>query len=206
MMIFGKKGKVEKREQEAREQKAKLKIVREITGKSTGRKTLGFKCLPEVRKDLNRLSNNLNIPIFALGEHALELGMWQIERACKEPEEREELRSHLTERHVQERTVEKLDRYDKDASEMLGREMDRRFQLDLAAHRIVMKFSRWFKPRELEELIDVGYRAKVAMANGWPAPPNLTEYRVRPQRARPDGDRQTQRPDYPEDSAGEKSS
>jgi hypothetical protein len=202
--MFGKKKEKEQEQEEERKQRERL--ARQLLKKNHGRMVFGFRCIPEIKANVKKVANELHVFGFALGEHCMELGLWDVNQACKDPDQREELRLHLMETHTQQRTIEILSRYDEEAAGYLTEERNRRFLIEQGTRRLVVKFSRWFKPRELEELIDIGYRTKVAMANGWPPPPNLAQYRPRPQRARPDGDRQTQRPDDPEDSAGEKSS
>ena len=97
----------------------------------------------------------------------------EVREACNNAAQTEELRLHLVESHVEQRTIEKIARYDKEASEYLEDERLRRFSIDQAVRRLVVKFSRWFKPEQLEELIELGYRTRVAMAAGWKAPPDL---------------------------------
>ena len=99
----------------------------------------------------------------------------QLVDANKNPEEREELRRHLTENHVEMNTIEKIARYDSEAADVLKTERIRRFNIDKAARQLVVKFISWgLEPEELEELILFGMRCKIAIAQGWPRPPDIS--------------------------------
>jgi len=124
---------------------------------------------------LKSLSDQIHVPLFALVEHALQLGTMQLEEINDKPEEREELRHHLTEVHVDMRTIEKVARYDAEAAEVLKLERIRRFDIDRATRQLVVKFARWgHKPEELEELILFGHRCRLAIAQGKPYPPEIS--------------------------------
>jgi hypothetical protein len=96
----------------------------------------------------------------------------QIEAAMNNPEECELLSCHLAEVHVEMRTIEKVARYDEEAAEVLKIERIRRLDIEKGARELIVKFARWgHKPRELEDLILLGYRYKLAIARGWPGLP-----------------------------------
>ena len=136
------------------------------------RKTYGFRCDPGLQAFMKALADELDVPLFALSEHALELGSMQIEAAKADPAEREEMCLHLAEAHVLERTLEKISRYDLQASDDLARERIRRSRIDRAARALVVKFiGRGYRPEDLEGLIILGARCRAAMANGWRSPP-----------------------------------
>ena len=102
------------------------------------------------------------------------MGSMQIAEILSDPRELELLRIHLTEVHVGMRTIEKITRYDKEASEFLTAERIRRFDIDKAARQLVIKFMAFgHKADELEELIMFGYRCEVAIRRGWPMPPEI---------------------------------
>jgi hypothetical protein len=161
------------RRKNEKERKANERLAKRLLGRDSGRPTFGFKCSSLIQASIKKLAGDINAPIFSLSEHALELGMIQISEAIKDPEEREALHQHLTDVHVTDRTIEKIARYDKEASEDLTTERLRRHRIDNAMRQLVVKFGRWFHPEQLEELIDLGYRTKLAMAAGWPEPPDL---------------------------------
>jgi hypothetical protein len=167
--MFGKKKAQEK------EKRANEKLVRKVLGKDSGRKVFGFPCSPDIKASLKSLSDQIHVPLFALAEHALQLGAMQLADANNNPEEREVLRRHLTEVHVEMRTIEKVARYDAEAADVLKLERIRRFDIDKATRQLVVKFARWgHKPEELEELILFGHRCRLAIALGWPCPPEIS--------------------------------
>jgi hypothetical protein len=169
-------------------QKANERLVRKVLQKDPGRRVFGFQCSPDILSSLKLLADQLHVPLFSLAEHALQLGAIQIAKANKSPEEREELRSHLTEVHVGMRTIEKISRYDEEASEILNIERERRFAIDNVARRIAWKYlSYGRKPELIEELIEYGARCMIAVEAGWPSPPNATPpgYISRPPRTAP---------------------
>jgi len=165
--------------------KAKKQPVRRGKQES-GRKVFGFRCSPPIKATLIKVCDALNVNLYALSEHCLQLGAIQLEEACKDPEEREELRRHLIEDHTGRRTIEKVFQYDEEAGEMLSRERRRRFDIDWAARFLVAKFARRFDLHKIEEIIDLGVRTKYAMiVNGAPPPPHIPGYGYppRPQNA-----------------------
>ena len=180
------------------EKRAKERLARKLLGQDIRRKQICFRCADWIQSKIKELADANHVTMASLAEHALELGMIQIKEAVKDPEEREELRSHLAEDHIGERTVEKVARYDKEASEDLRIERLRRFEIDKNVRRLVVKYGRWFKPDQLEEFIDLGNLTKVAIAAGWPPPPQLS--RTGNARPRPTGYRRD------ESSASDRSS
>lgn len=154
---------------------ANANLVKKILGKDSGRKVFGFRCSPGIKTSLKSLSDQIHVPLFALAEHALQLGAMQLADANNNPEEREILRRHLTEVHVEMRTIEKVARYDAEAADVLKLERIRRLDIDKATRQLVEKFARWgHKPEELEELILFGHRCRLAIALGWPCPPEIS--------------------------------
>jgi hypothetical protein len=98
----------------------------------------------------------------------------------------------------------------KEAADTLEEERIRRFEIDRGVRAIVVRFSPWFKPAQLPELIYLGYWSKVAIAAGWDDPRRVFRRRLarRPdvEPARPDGPDSEQgyetEPDRFEDEAG----
>jgi hypothetical protein len=162
----------EKKKDQEKEKRANEKLVRRVLGKEQGRRVFGFECSPNIQATLKSLSDQIHVPLFALAEHALQLGSIQLEEANNNPDEREELRRHLTEVHVEMRTIEKVDRYDTEAAEVLKMERVRRFHIDKVTRQLVLKYMRLgLKPEELEEMILFGHQCVLAIAQGWPRPP-----------------------------------
>jgi len=154
--------------------KKKEKLLRKVLGKDSGRKVFGFQCSPDIHATLRAQADKLHVPLFALAEHVLQLGSMQMVEIMNNPAELELLRRHLVESHVDMRTIEKIERYDKEAAEILTVERIRRFDIEKAARKLVIKFMSWgHKPEELEELIIFGSRCHWATAHGWPMPPQV---------------------------------
>jgi hypothetical protein len=151
--------------------KANAKLAKKLMGKGAGRRIFGFPCSPDIQSQIEILAGQLNVPIYGLVEHMLQLSAGLIGRMVENPEERELLRKHLTETHVEARTVEKITKYDQEMAERLDEERMRRFEVDKAVGQIVMTFVRsGLKPKELPWLIDYGLRCRLAVARGYPIP------------------------------------
>jgi hypothetical protein len=167
--MFGKK------KNQNREMKAKERMVRKVLGKDSGRRVFGFPCSPNIKVSMKSLADQMHVWIYALSEHALQLGAMQIEAAMTDPEERELLRSHVTEVHQEMRTIEKVARYDEQAAEDMKMERIRRFSIEKATRQLVMKYCRLgVKPEELEDIIQFGYQCSLAIKRGWPCPPEVS--------------------------------
>jgi hypothetical protein len=163
-----------KKKDREKEKRAKEKLVRKVLGKDSKRRVFGFQCSPDIQVSLKLLSDQIHVPLFALAEHALQLGTIQLVDADKNPEEREELRRHLTENHVEMNTIEKITRYDSEAADVMKTERIRRFSIDKATRQLVLKYMRLgLKPDELDEMILFGHHCRLAIARGWPSPPEI---------------------------------
>ena len=148
-----------------------MRLVKKVLGKDSGRRVFGFECSPGIQAQLKILAGQLNIPLYALVEHALQLSAELITKMAENPEESTLLRKHLVEIHVEARTVEKISAYDQDMAERLDVERKRRFEIDRAAHQIVVNFMRrGLAPKDIPWFIDYGLRCKVAVAQGKPIP------------------------------------
>jgi hypothetical protein len=100
------------------------------------------------------------------------------------------------------RVIEKIARYDEEAAEDLKRERIRRFNIDRAARQLVVKYvGRGHGPEELEEFILFGIRCRLAIATGWPSPPDISPNYYR----RPPNTIKRQNPDEAEKSSPNKS-
>lgn len=164
-----------KKKDREKEKRANEKLVRKVLGKDTKRRIFGFQCSPDIQSSLKLLSDQLHVPLFALAEHALQLGAMQLADAYNNPGERDELRRHLTENHVEMNTIEKVSRYDAEAAATMKTARIRRFSIDKAAHQLVIKYMRLgLEPKELEEMIMFGYQCLLAAEKGWTHPPEAS--------------------------------
>ena len=167
-----------KRKRKENEDQKKERLLKKALGKGGGRRAFGFQCSPGIAASLKIQSEQIHVPLFALAEHALELGYIQIQDAANNPEEYELLRQHLVEVHVATRTFEKIARYDEDAASQLRMERLRRFNIDKAVRQLAIRFiSHGLSADELQELILLGMRCKSAAAQGWPMPPDIAPRR-----------------------------
>jgi len=119
---------------------SKVKLAKKILGKDSGRRIFGFPCSPDIPARLKVLADQLHVPIYALSEHALQLSTGQVAKAVANPEEITLLRKHLTEIHVEARTIEKISSYDRDMGEQLERERLRRLDIEKAVRQIVVDY------------------------------------------------------------------
>ena len=142
--------------------------------KGSVRKTWGFPCSPDIPARMKELADRLQVPVYALAEHALQLSAPLMAKMAEKPEEREELRHHLLENHVGQRTIEKLSRLDEEMADILDKERHNRFQMEAAVRQIIMKFLKpGMSPREIIWAIDYGIRCRIAVALGRPLPKDL---------------------------------
>jgi hypothetical protein len=150
---------------------ANARLVKKVLRKDSGRRVFGFPCSPDIPARLKLLAGQLNIPNYALCEHALQLSTELIAKMAENSEESALLKKHITEIHVNARTLEKISAYDQDMAERLDEERLRRLEIDRAAHQIVINFiRRGLKPREIPWIIDYGMRCRIAVAQGKPIP------------------------------------
>ena len=150
---------------------ANKKLVKKILGKDSKRPIFGFPCSPDIRARFKMLAGQVDVPIYGLGEHALQLVAEVITRMAEDSEQIALLRSHIIESHVAARTIEKITAYDQDMAERLHGELIRRFEIDRAAHEIVVKFLRsGLTPKDISWSIDYGMRCRLAIAQGKPIP------------------------------------
>ena len=160
-----------KKHKQKKKNTANVRIVKKILGKDTGRRVFGFACSPDIQAQLKLLAGQLQVPIFALVEHALQLSAGLIRKMAENAEESVILRRHLIESHIDARTLEKISVYDQDMAARLDEERIRRFEIDKAVRQIVVNFIRaGLTPNEIPWLIDYGMRCRVAVAQGKPIP------------------------------------
>jgi hypothetical protein len=161
----------EKKDKPKDNNKVNERLVKTILKKNPGRRTFGFGCSPDIQTRLKTLAGKLQVPIYALGEHALQLSAGLIAKMAENTVESAILRKHLIEVHVQARTTEKIRAYDQDMADRLDAERIRRLEIDKAVNRIVINFIRTgLEPQELPWLIGYGLRCRVAVKQGKPIP------------------------------------
>lgn len=151
------------------------KIVKEVlAGKESGRKVFGFLCSPAIPASIKMQADQLHVPMFALAEHALQLGAQQIQAAVMNPDERELLYAHLTEVHVGMRTIEKVDKYDREQGDVLMDARNRRFAVEKATRQLVLELmASGLRPEDLIGYVKLGMQAQIAANNGRPLPPEM---------------------------------
>ena len=165
-----------KKDKQEERNKANARLVKKIIGKDSGRRTFGFPCSPDIKARFKMLAGQLHVPIYALGEHALQLSAELIAKISEAPKECELLRQHIIDVHVGRRTIEKISRYDEETADLLDEERHRRFQIEKAVRQIVVGFVRsGLKPQEIRWLIDYGMRCRIAVARGRPVPRDLPQ-------------------------------
>jgi hypothetical protein len=160
-----------KKKAQEKEKRANEKLARKLLGKDTGRKVFGFKCSPDIQTSLKLLADKINVQLFALAEHALELGTMQIKATMDDPEELELLHRHLADTHVELRTIEKVARYDEETAEDMKIARIRRFEEDRVVRQLVADFVRkGMAPKYIAGYLIFGYLCFVAYINGEPMP------------------------------------
>ena len=128
-------------------------------GSDPGRPTFGFQCSPEVSARLKLLADRLHVPYYILAEHALEDFGELVDRLLQDAEESRELRQHL-EYHISQRTIEKIDRYDKETADILQEEWNKRSRIEATLRQIVNAYvKRGMKPEDVPKFIEEGARS-----------------------------------------------
>ena len=185
--------------------RAQERIAKKILGKDTGRRVFGFACSADIQVKIKMLSGELQIPIFALGEHCLQLGTSSITKAVQNAEERDSLRKHLIERHVDLRTIEKFNWYDEELAQEMREELLSRFEIDRVVHQLVVDFVRkGMNAKYMAYYLDYGYSCFVAYINGRPMPEPQKE-RFRRKSQPPDNQPTEKKEDETHDDSSEQS-
>jgi hypothetical protein len=185
--MFGRgKNKPKKQENEnlsGSDKRAREKIAKRILGKDSGRRVFGFACDPDIHTQIKILAGELQVPMFALSEHLLQLSIGMISKAQENPEEREELRSHLVKIHVDKRTVEKFNWYDEELAKALNEKRLIQFEIARTVRQIVVDFARkGMNTRFMPWYLDYGYACYAASVNGRPLPkPSEARFRTKPE-------------------------
>jgi len=135
------------------------KPARKSRGNDSERKIWGFPCSPDIPARMKMLADQLEVPVYALTEHALQLSAGLIARMAEVPDECKLLRAHLLDEHVGRRTIEKISRYDADMADILDEERRRRFQIEKAVRELVTGFVRaGLKPEEIMWFVNYGIK------------------------------------------------
>jgi len=142
--------------------------------KGSERKIWGFPCSPDIPARMKMLAGRLQVPLYALAEHAFQLSAGLILKMAEETEEREQLTQHILEYHVGMRTIEKIGRLDEEMANILDKERHHRLQIEASVRQIIVTFIRsGLSPQEIAWLIDYGMRCRIAIARGQPVPKDL---------------------------------
>jgi hypothetical protein len=148
-----------------------VRLAKKLLGKDSGRKVWGFPCSPDIPARMKVLAGRLNVPIYGLTEHALQITAPLMAKMADNPEQFELLRRHLVEGHVERRTIEKISQVDEDMANILDAELGRRLKMDQAARQIVLNcISRGIEPQQIMWAIDYGLKCRLAVAQGRPMP------------------------------------
>jgi len=147
-------------------------IHSQVTGSE--RKIWGFPCSPDIPARMKILADRLNVPLYALSEHAFQLSAGPITKMVEETEGSEQLRQHIQQHHVGRRTIEKIDRLDQEMADVLDQEMRHWLQVEATVRHIMLKYiRRGLSPREIDWAVDYEMRCRIAIACGEPVPKDL---------------------------------
>jgi hypothetical protein len=143
--------------------KGKAKIKRDhstIDGERGSRSTcpvFGFPCSRPLAARFRTLSARLQVPIYQIGEQAMENMIGLVDSMT--PEECQEQRLHLLEHHGIQRMIDHLEAYDRETSDMLKAEWKKRYQNEYIVHQIVDGYvKRGMRPESIRGYIDLGVR------------------------------------------------
>jgi len=151
--------------------RAQQKAAKRVLGKDTGRRVFGFACSPDIHARIKMLAGELQVPIFALAEHLVQLSAAQVTKALENSEEMDLLRRHLIEIHVDARTVEKFNWYDEELAKDLNEQRLAKLEIDAEVRRIVARFVRGgMRPQDIPFYLDYGYRCYWAVSRNQPIP------------------------------------
>jgi hypothetical protein len=138
-----------------------------LQAKGSDRKIWGFPCSPDIPSRMKMLADRLQVPLYALAEHAFQLSAGVIMKMAEETEEREQLRRHILEYHVGRRTIEKIGRLDEEMADILDKERHHWLEMEAAVRQVMVRYIRTgLRPREIAWAIDYGLRCRVAVARG----------------------------------------
>ncbi len=165
--------------------RANEKIAKRILGKSTGRRVFGFACSPGIQAQLKVLAGEFQIPMFALAEHCLQLGVDHVTQAKESPEEIETLRKHLLEVHVAQRSLEKISWYDEKLAKKFNEERLGRLAIEQGLRELIVNFvHNGMKPQDIGWYCDYGYRCFSAVLWGRPVPRDIPPWAPSRQKSR----------------------
>jgi hypothetical protein len=126
----------------------------ESARKKPGRKIFGFQCSPDIHANAKVLAKQLNVDLYVVCEHAMQLGLIEIAASMKDSEEREMLLKHLSEEHTIKWLIESVSTYDAQAAVYIRAGQARRHHMDQAIRDLVELWCRYnLDPRLMREII-----------------------------------------------------
>jgi hypothetical protein len=78
------------------------------------RKVFGFLCDPNLARGVKTLARYLEVPIYPLAEHLIQLGAGLVVPALDDEEKKKELQEHLANEHLLVPSFDKDNEYDKE--------------------------------------------------------------------------------------------
>jgi len=161
------------RKKKNKSNKAEVKFAEKLLRKDFTRRVFGFLCSPYIKAKTKMLAEGLNVPLFSLIEHEVEIGNCLVEEMIEDPEERELLLRHLKEHHIDVRTIEKITQLDQEMGLRLDADRIRRVTEDRIAREIVVNYiRRGVRPEYLPRLIDLGLKW-LSFTRDFPKPSNM---------------------------------
>ena len=122
--------------------------------KRPGHRIFGFQCSPDIQAGAKALAKEMNVDLYVVAEHAIQLGLINISAAIKDPAERETLRVHLHNEHAMKHLIESVSVYDNEAAEYIRAIEIRRHHREQAIRELVELWSRYnLDPRLLKEMV-----------------------------------------------------
>jgi hypothetical protein len=122
--------------------------------KKTVYPVFGFRCMPALHMKARVQAKSLNVDTCVLAEHAIQLGLNDIEEAMKDPEETENLRKHLIEYHAINHLAESVANYDNESAEYIREGQIRKFHKEKAIRDLVELWTRYnYDPLLMKEII-----------------------------------------------------
>ena len=120
---------------------------------TVSRKVFGFLCSPELINLIKDLAALLQIPIYCVTEHCLQIGAISIGAACRHTETEDELKDHLTREHLLKQVLTLNTDYDVGvAQQALKQEMARIRQDKLVRELVSVLQEENLSPRLLVEV------------------------------------------------------
>lgn len=113
------------------------------------RKVYGFLCDPGISNGVTATAGELGLPDYAVGEHALDLGLRQVVSDLQDEETKKDLEEHLIENHFLKAFLHVDNRYDNETAIRIRKWQLRQWEFDRVAHKLVNMVAREGIPPEL---------------------------------------------------------